>query len=152
MNSRVPMVFALGAFALVAGLAGYFVGTSTQTSTDEAAAIQRASYATNFESAKSFTYARSKAANAKRGARTAAKAGARIGASRGLRAGAKEKAHNEAAAKAKAAEAAESRPCVQIDDSSSECQYLGPGSGYGPCPPGSEPNASGGVVCVKVRD
>jgi hypothetical protein len=151
MRNRLLLVLAVCVFAIGAGLAGYFIGASTQSTSAEASAAERASYVAAFQSAKASAYTRSKTAATKSGARAAAKSGRRIGASRGLRAGAKEQASNKAAADAKAAEEAQSRPCVQTDSTSSDCQYLGPGAGYGPCPPGEVPNANGGVVCVKVK-
>ncbi len=88
-----------------------------------------------------------------RGGKLGARRAALVAADRGTAAG-KAEAERRAAARAAAAEAQRKadqeqrhgNPCVIKVDGA--CEAEGPGITGQPCPPGSEPNADGGVVCV----
>lgn len=149
---------ALGVAAVL--VTGYAVGRAGAPDEAEATAAQRASYAAARPLARSEARERARSKAFAGALRSARRAGRTTGTRRGRRAGRGEAARREAEAARKANEAAAAqrqrdaarRPAPCVDVGGGECLRLGPGAGGGSCPPGSVPNASGGVVCVPLRN
>lgn len=134
----------------VAGGVGYWVGASGAPSQEEAAnrgaEAESAAYAKAAPAAASISRKRAYVV----GKRRARKSGERSGRADGEKAGAQEASKRAEAAKQ---QQTASRPCMQMDVGvfAGQCLPAGPGDGYGDCPPGYVPNASGGVLCLPVR-
>lgn len=151
-------VAALGVIAVL--VTGYAAGRAGAPDEAEAMAAQRASYAAALPAARSEARERARSEAFAGALRSAKRAGRTSGTRRGRRAGRVEAARLEAEATRKANEAAAAQrqrdatrraaPCVDVGGG--ECLTLGPGAGGGSCPPGSVPNADGGVVCVPLRN
>lgn len=147
------------AFMVALAAAGFALGRTESTDKAQARAAQRAAHAQAFGPARRAAFRRARRPAYRAGYAAGRLAAQRTGTRRGRAAGDRQRKKDEAeAAAATAAQAAaaaaeserqrSSPGCVDVGGG--DCLQPGPGSGGGPCPAGTVPNADGGVVCVPI--
>jgi|GEM_PF-2159206 len=141
----------VGLIAIVlAGASGYAAGSATAPDSGEAAVVTKSAYASSYSANRSKAERTSREDAKQRGRKIAKASGKRSGERAGTKAGEEQRAAVQQEEQAKA----QARDCIElpVGPYAGQCLPSGPGSGAGECPPGYGPNASGGVICLPIRD